>query len=122
MGGWVSKEFIDFVVSMPLSIVCVLALIGGWSIEPESSEHGITDAGRRLLRARSLFAGACAVVIASTVVLYYCGSGGPPNSPLARWFNENPFSAPLALMISSGLSGISLYLTLDAKGEGGGVC
>lgn len=118
MGSWVSDSFIAFVVCLLLSMACVLGLIAGWNITPESSDRGITDAGRCLLRARWLFAAACGVIIACASVLFYCGFVGPPESQPNRWFDKHPFSSPILLMISSGLSGVSLYLTLNAKGEG----
>jgi hypothetical protein len=117
-GGWVSDEFIAFVVFLFLSIACVFGLIGGWGIGPEPSEQGTTDAGRRLHRARALFVAACGLIIACTGALYYCGSVGPYDSQPYQWFREHPFSAPLGSMISSGLSGASFFLALGAKGGG----
>jgi len=116
MGGslfWVAECLVTFV----LSIGCVLGLIVGWSITPESSERGITEAGRRLLRARLLFAIACGMIIACLVALIYLVVA-PHDSEPFRWCDAHPFIVPILLFISFGISATSCYYAVDSRGKG----
>jgi hypothetical protein len=113
----VNYWFIAFVVTVPLSVACVLALIVGWGITPESIEWKATDGGKLLLHARSFFAIACGVIFACLAVLIYF-LDAPDNSQPFRWCDEHRHCLPLLIFVSSGLLGISHILALSGKGEG----
>ena len=117
MGSFVSYWSVACEVIFVLSIGCLLGLIGGWNIVPESSERGITEPGRRLLRARQLFAILCAMVIAFLGILIYL-EFAPYDSEPFRWCDSHRFIVPICLLISSGLSAASFFHTLIAKGQG----
>jgi hypothetical protein len=113
----VNYWFIAFLVTLLLSIACVLALIVGWDITPEAIEWKATDAGKLLVHARSFFVAACAVIFACLGVLIYF-LDAPDNSQPFRWCDEHRHCLPLLIFVSSGMSGLSHLLALSGKGEG----
>lgn len=120
VGCFVSYWFGAFVMTLILAFVSALGLIGCWTIVPESSEGEITLSGRRLIRARSLFAIACGVIFACLFALIPFLNVADRSQPF-RWFDEHQSSVPLlpmAIVAASGFSVAAFASATTAKGEG----
>jgi len=123
MGSFVNYWFAAFIWTLALSFACALGLLGCWTIVPESSESldwEITRAGKRLLRARWLYAAACGVIFACLLLLIKFLNAAD-DSHLFHWFDDNRHSLPIVpmlLIVSSGLSFFAFVSALNAKGEG----
>jgi hypothetical protein len=104
-------------VTIPLAIVSALALVGCWSITPDEVECQITDAGRRLVRARSLLAFSCGLIVAYLFVLFWFEGAADESQPF-RWCDEHRGVLPLIFTASAALLFTTLVLALKGKGEG----
>jgi hypothetical protein len=117
VGSFVNYWFIAFVLVLFLSILSAAILVASWSsLSPETVEWEITPAGKTLLRARNLFAGACGITLACLVAT---GSFMESDaSAFFRWCDAHRLCLPAAIIVSSGLSFFSFFQALQSKGEG----
>jgi len=107
-------------MTLVLAFASALGLIGCWTIVAESSDLEITRSGRRLIRARTLFAIACAIIFACLFALIPF-LNTPDESQPFRWFDEHQRSVPVlpVLMVAaSGLSAAAFASALNSKGAG----
>lgn len=117
MGSFVNYWSVACGVMFFLSIWCVVGLIVGWNVNPESSERGITRAGKRLLQAQRLFATACSMIVAYLVGSIYL-EFAPYESEPFRWCDAHRPCVPILLSIPFGMSVASFFHALIAKGRG----
>lgn len=120
MGCFVSYWFGAFVMTLVLAFASALGLVGCWTIVPESSEWEITLSGRRLIRARTLFAIACGVIVACLFALIPFLNVADRSQPF-RWFDEHQRTVPLLPMLilaASGFSVAAFASALTSRGEG----